>query len=59
MTPKEKRIAGQILYLASDDRHRLLLSDECEWQQKKLAEIARLVKLLPTRPFDPKKDARS
>ena len=32
--------------IANDDRHRVLLTDEIAWQKKKLAEIARLVKIL-------------
>jgi hypothetical protein len=35
-----------ILKIAKDDNHRLLLSDECDWQQVKLREIARLRYLL-------------
>ena len=47
MLKREKEIAGQIFYIASDDRARVLMDDHIEWLEEKLAEIKRLSGLLP------------
>lgn len=53
MNKKEKQIAGQILWIASDKRMRVLKVDQLEWLERKMTEIKRLVELLPNIPFDP------
>ena len=47
MTEKQQKIAGAILGIASDKRHRVLNTDEIEWLEKKMKEIRRLAKKLP------------
>ncbi len=57
MNKKERRIAGQILYIACDKRMRVLKVDHLDWLEEKMIEIKRLVEKLPYTSFDPKKDS--
>ncbi len=52
MNKYEKRIIGQILSIAKDGRTRVLISDQCEWVERKLAEIKKLAEHLPHTPFE-------
>ena len=47
MTKLQMKIAGQILYIASDKRSRITIDDEIEWLEQKMKEIRRLVRKLP------------
>ncbi len=53
MTKREKQIAGQIVYITSDIRHRVFIKDEIAWLEKKIAEIKRLAEMLPYSEFNP------
>jgi len=55
MTEKQKCIVGAIYGLASDKRHRVLMSDENEWMETKMKEIRKLAKRLPRIKWDGKK----
>jgi len=55
LTTSPEKIAGLILYLASDERHRVSMEDEIEWLETKLAEIKRLAEMLPFTPYESKK----
>ena len=54
MTKKEKRLIGQIFYLASDERMRVLKVDHLDWLEKKMIEIKRLTEKLPYILYDSK-----
>lgn len=54
MKKKYKKIIGKIRYIATDDRKRVLTSDEIDWMNTKMKEIKRLVKKLPYEFFDGK-----
>ena len=49
-TKKQKDIIATIYEIASDERYRVLNTDQIEWLETKLKEIKRLSKkLLPTK----------
>lgn len=49
----ERKLIGQIWYVASDKRKRVMLTDQNEWLETKLKEIRRLLRKLPKEKFDP------
>lgn len=56
LNAKEKKIVGQIRYIALDKRGRLLIEDQLAWMEDKMKEIRRLVKKLPYTKFSGKEE---
>ena len=44
-----RELTAAILKLATDKNHRILMDDEIEWLETKLAEIARITRILRSR----------
>ena len=51
-------LLGAIIKVATDKHERVLLTDECEWLETKLKEIARLGRILKKRHRDAKEETK-
>jgi len=45
----DAEIIGAIFKLSTDKLYRIVISDECDWLQEKMTEIARLTRILKKR----------